>query len=250
VSTKFGILPAKTSLIKEAIKPIARKILNIAPGARKAVQKQIGAQFSGNKFSVSVLRESLDTSLRKLGTDYVDFLFMHSAPATVLEQADLIDELEKMVSAGKVRSAGISSEYEVIEAALNTQIPVLQSFQFPCNVFDLRTTRRFVGRQSEFVAVANHPFGGVERAVQSKARLEAIAANFDTPAELQEKLRVVDEFVLADIVLNAILSGTGIQVVVPSMIQSTHLKANINAMENSRFQPNELAWLRQALSPQ
>ena len=248
VSTKFGILPAKTNFLKETVKPLARKVLQIVPGARKIVQKQIGAQFSANHFSVAALRESLETSLRKLRTDYVDFLFMHSAPAAVLEQGDLLEELQKMVDAGKVRRFGISAEPGVIEVALAASVPGLQSFQFPYNVFDLGIARSFAGCGNDLVAVANHPFGGVRRVVESKARLAAIAAGDFSPRDLREKLRMVDDEVLADVVLNAITSSTGIQVVIPSMMQVKHLRTNVAVMEKSRFSCDELAWIRSALT--
>jgi aryl-alcohol dehydrogenase-like predicted oxidoreductase len=86
VATKFGILPAQTSFLKEMAKPLARKGLQMVPSARKAVQRQIGTQFSANNFTVKVLRESVKTNLRKLETDCVDLLFMHSAPLSVLSR--------------------------------------------------------------------------------------------------------------------------------------------------------------------
>ena len=248
ISTKFGILPAKTNLLKETIKPLARKVLQALPSARKAVHRQISAQFSANNFSVAVLRESLETSLTKLRTDHVDLLFMHSAPADVLEQTDLLEELARLVAQGKVRRAGISADPEIIEIALQRKIPCLRTFQFPCNVFDLGIARSFATRGGNTVAVANHPFGGVQRVAESKARLRAIATDEAAPRALREKLRVLDDAVLAEIVLNAIIDGTGVQVVVPSMIQPAHLQANVVAMEQNRFTSDELAWLRNALS--
>ena len=128
------------------------------------------------------------------------------------------------------------------------KVSLLRTFQFPCNVFDLGIARSFAGRGGDTVAVANHPFGGVQRVVESKARLRAIAADEAAPRALREKLRVVDDAVLAEIVLNAITDCTGIQVVVPSMIQPAHLRANVVAMEQNRFTSDELAWLRNALS--
>ncbi len=244
ISTKFGIMPAQTSFLKETIKPVARKVLRLIPSARKAVQKQIGAQFSANQFSVPVLRDSLETSLRKLGTDYVDLLFMHSAPVSVLQQEDLLAAMQQMVREGKVRRVGISSEPEVIELALEANIEGLRSFQFPCNLFDLEIAKKLDGCGSDVAAVANHPFGGVQRVMESKARLMALAKEELTPAGLREKLQVVDDAMLADIVLNAVTDGTGIQVVIPSMMQVKHLRTNVAAMERSRFTPDELAWLR------
>jgi D-threo-aldose 1-dehydrogenase len=248
VSTKFGILPAQTSFLKETVKPLARKVLRLIPSARKAVQKQIGAQFSANQFTVAVLRESVETSLRKLGTDYIDLLFMHSAPVSVLQQEDLLAAMQQMVGEGKVRRAGISSEPEVIEAALKADIAELRSFQFPCNLFDLGIAGKLRGADVDVVAVANHPFGGVQRVAESKALLAALAKDEGTSRELREKLLVVDDAVLADVVLNAITDGTGIQVVIPSMMQVGHLRTNVAAMERSRFSSEELGWLRRAMT--
>jgi aryl-alcohol dehydrogenase-like predicted oxidoreductase len=248
VSTKFGILPAQTSFLKETVKPLARKVLQLIPSARKAVQKQIGAQFSANQFSVEVLRESVETSLRKLGTDYIDLLFMHSAPVSVLHQEDLLAAMQQMVGEGKVRRVGISSEPEVIEAALKAEIAGLRSFQFPCNLFDLGIAGKLRGADRDVVAVANHPFGGVQRVAESKALLAALAKDEGTSRDLREKLLVVDDAVLADVVLNAITDGTGIQVVIPSMMQAGHLRTNVAAMERSRFSSEELGWLRRAMT--
>jgi aryl-alcohol dehydrogenase-like predicted oxidoreductase len=248
VSTKFGILPAQTNFLKETVKPLARKMLQLVPSARSAVRRQIGAQFSANNFSVQVLRESVDTSLRKLGTDYVDLLFMHSAPVSVLQQEDLLAEMQMMVSEGKVRRVGISAEPEVIEVALAANLEGLRSFQFPCNLFGFGIAERLKGCGSDVVAVANHPFGGVRRVAESKALLAALAKDVGTAVELREKLLVVDDAVLADVVLNAITDGTGIQVAIPSMMQVGHLRTNVAAMERSRFSSEELGWLRRAMT--
>jgi aryl-alcohol dehydrogenase-like predicted oxidoreductase len=247
VSTKFGILPAQANFLKEMVKPLARKVLQMAPGARKAVQRQIGAQFSANNFTVQVLRESVETSLRKLETDYVDLLFMHSAPVSVLQQEDLLAEMQTMVGEGKVLRAGISAEPEVVEAALGTNLKGLRSFQFPCNLFDPGIAERLRGCGSDVVAVANHPFGGVLRVAESKALLAALAKDDGTSPALREKLLMVDDAVLADVVLNGITGGTGIQVVIPSMMHLGHLRTNVAAMERSRFSAAELGWLRGAL---
>jgi aryl-alcohol dehydrogenase-like predicted oxidoreductase len=245
LSTKFGIMPAQTNFLKETLKPLARKLLRILPGARKAMQRQIGAQFSPNQFTVAILHASLETSLRKLQTDYVDLLFMHSAPVSVLQQEDLLAALEQLVVAGKVRGFGISSYPPVVEAALQAG---LRTVQFPCNLFDLGLAEKLRAYDG-VVAIANHPFGGAHRIAQSKAVLTALAADPATPVDLREKLQTVDDAVLADLVLNAITCDTNIQVVIPSMMQLKHLRTNVAAMETSRFTAEDLQWLRQTIAP-
>ena len=112
--TKFGILPAQQGGWKQKLKPVARAALRVFPGLRKTMQRQVGDQFVSGQFTVETLRTSFETSLRELKTEYVDMLLLHAAPATVLEQDDLLEAMGRLVESGKVRMAGISGELPVI----------------------------------------------------------------------------------------------------------------------------------------
>ncbi|MGA8937891.1 MAG: hypothetical protein WB439_01885, partial [Acidobacteriaceae bacterium] len=57
-----------------------------------------------------------------------------------------------------------------------------------------------------------------------------------------------DDALLADVVLNVITHETPVQVVVPSMLRLDHLRANVAAIESSRFSGDELHWLGAAIS--
>jgi aryl-alcohol dehydrogenase-like predicted oxidoreductase len=248
VSTKFGIRPAATSPLKRALKPLARALLRAAPGARRTMQGQLASMSSAGHFSVAALHESLDDSLHALRTDYVDFLFLHEAPASVLQQDDLFAALRKLVAAGKVRRFGIASQPEAIEAAIEARVPGLQAVQFPCNLFNMRLAPQWSGAGSDIFAIANHPFGGATGIAASMTLLSQIASAPETPATLREKLLPTDDTVLADVVLNTITRDTGVQLVVPSMLRLDHLRANVAAMEHSRFSSEEIRWLRGAIA--
>jgi aryl-alcohol dehydrogenase-like predicted oxidoreductase len=249
VSTKFGIVPAKQNLLKQIAKPLIRGALHAVPSARKLVQKGIRGEFQEGQFTVAVLQQSIAESLRKLQTDYVDILFLHAAPAHVLEQGDVLREMEKLIQAGRVRMAGLSADPDVIETALERRPRPLSAMQFPCNVFDLSMTQRIASASSSgFGFAANHPFGGVRRVAETRQSLREIANSHETPAELREKLGSVDDRVLAEVVLNVITQGTGIQVVIPAMVRPDHLRANARAVLNSRFSAGEIQWLRSRLS--
>jgi aryl-alcohol dehydrogenase-like predicted oxidoreductase len=244
VSTKFGILPAKSSTIKRALKPVARGLLRLAPGARKVMQGPIAAQFSSGHFTVEAMRSSLEASLRALKTGYVDLFFLHLPPVSVLQQDDLFAALEQLTAEGKVLRFGVAAEASVAMAALGAG---LRTVQFPCNLFDAGLAGKLGGFGSDVVAIANHPFGGPQRIVESKRLIYELAQEPETPEPLRFKLWKLDDVVLADLVLNMITSGTGIKVVVPSMLRLEHLQANVAAMEHSRFTAEELAWLRRRL---
>lgn len=245
IATKFGILPSPQPSWKRLAKPLVRSLLRVAPGLRGAVRQRTTNEFTPNLFSVDMLLKSLEQSLRSLGTDYVDLLFMHSAPASVLRQDDLLLALEKLVSTGKVRVAGISADPGVIGAALQQKPSPLKSVQFPCNIFDFSAAQIVAELKPRgWVAVANHPFGGVMRVQQSRAALRRIAISRETSSELLAKLENPGDAVLADVVLNAILHSSGIHVVIPSMMKTSHLRDNVNAISRSRFTPAEVVWLQ------
>jgi aryl-alcohol dehydrogenase-like predicted oxidoreductase len=252
--TKFGILPARQGW-KQSVKPLARGAVKLVPGLRKAARKQAGRLHKGNQFSVSVLRRSLEKSLRELRTDYVDILLMHAAPLSVLAQEDLLLELERVVTEGKVRVAGISGEPEVIAATLANRPGVLQTAQFACDIANFGFLESIANQtahsrtQPPMFMVANHPFGGSAGMGQTLHGIAALAGDLSLPQELRAKLDLADPQLLPEVVLNAILMGTGIDAVVPAMLQPRHLQSNCRALEDCRFTHAELAQLRHALAP-
>ena len=64
-------------------------------------------------FSVSALRTSLEASLKRLQTDYLDVYLLHSPPAELLDgnRAPHYEELERLKAEGKVRAYGVSADY-------------------------------------------------------------------------------------------------------------------------------------------
>jgi aryl-alcohol dehydrogenase-like predicted oxidoreductase len=249
IATKFGILAARQSGLKSLAKTVARKILAVAPSARSMLQKGAASQFSSNQFTIPVLRQSIEESLRKLGTDCVDMLFLHAAPASVLDLDDLLYAMGRLVETGKVRIAGLSAELDVVELAMKRQPPPLLAMQFPCNVFNIADSAGLAKQSAgDYVWVANQPYGGVARVLRCREILRSLVAKKDMDAVLCEKLGALDDAVFADVVLNVILRDSGIHVVVPAMMRIEHIRANVQAVARSRFSSGEIAQIRQALA--
>jgi aryl-alcohol dehydrogenase-like predicted oxidoreductase len=248
IATKFGILAARQSGWKRAVKTVARKILAAAPSARSVLQKGAATQIMQDQFTIPVLQQSIEESLCKLGTDHVDLLFLHAAPASVLEQDDLLEAMSKLVEAGKVRIAGLSSEPEVAELAMRRKTPPLRAMQFPCNVFTLSAASTALRSAGEYVCVANQPYGGVANVRRCREILQTLVEKRGLDAVLCEKLGGLEGAVFADVVLNVILQDRGIHVVIPTMMQAEHIRANVHAVANSRFDSQEIAQIRQALA--
>ena len=82
------------------------------------------------------MKGSLHTSLRLLGTDYVDLLLLHSASTDLLENSDAIAELKRFQAAGKARFIGASTY-----GAVAPRIAIAQgidALQVAFNILDQR----------------------------------------------------------------------------------------------------------------
>lgn len=252
VGTKFGILPTGRGGWRQRVKPAARVVVRLFPGLRRVAQRQAGTQFVAGQFSVDVLRESLAASLRALRTEYVDLLLLHAAPIEVLAQTDLLEAMGRLVEEGKVRVAGISGELDAVGEALRRhtagELAMLRSAQFamdPARLGFAMETR--AAAQAGMLLVANHPFGGPAGVAATRAAVERLRSAGGLDADLREKLAGDVDELLPEIVLNAILRGTGVKAAVPAMVRVEHLRANVRAVERCRFSDAELEVLRGAL---
>jgi len=247
ICTKFGILPAAKNW-KQRLKPVAQAAVKAFPGLRGIAQRQAADQLVAGSFSVELLHASLETSLRQLRTDYVDVLLMHAAPVNVLEQDDLLDSLARLVEAGKVRVAGISGDANVIAASFERRPKGLRAAQFAMNLSELKLAdiTSNAAREGWFL-VANHPFGGPSGVAECRRRIEAMRDDASLNSELREKMRP-DAQLMPELLLNMILSDTGVNSIIPAMMSTHHLHSNVLAVERCRFSPEELATLRRMLA--
>jgi aryl-alcohol dehydrogenase-like predicted oxidoreductase len=98
----------------------------------------------GTDFGTSAIRPSLEASLRRLQTDYIDILLMHNPPRELMDGriADQYEELEKLKVEGKLREYGVSLDWQVelemvIDTTLSKAIEVMYNvfYQEPAGAF-------------------------------------------------------------------------------------------------------------------
>jgi len=138
IATKFGIEPAAAGrLIARAQAPIqyvVRKITATAsPSRPAAVDPRAGAigalLYAPVDYSVRAARASLERSLRRLGTDYIDLLFLHDPPPGAMIADDIAAFLEASRAAGRIRAWGVAGESASsmdVARRLTAPVPVLQ----------------------------------------------------------------------------------------------------------------------------
>ena len=84
------------------------------------------------------LRNSLENSLRRLKTDYVDIFFLHR-PDPKIPIAESISAIDKLIQEGKVRFGGVSQlDKEDLETVKNSN--TISCVQYCLNFFNFQTT--------------------------------------------------------------------------------------------------------------
>lgn len=111
IATKFGIEPGGKISRLAPLQAPARALLARFPALRARVKRSEGALYTPRHYDGASACASLETSLRELGTDYVDILFVHDPAAVALPDMDeLVGALEGLREAGRIRAWGVSGE--------------------------------------------------------------------------------------------------------------------------------------------
>jgi aryl-alcohol dehydrogenase-like predicted oxidoreductase len=136
VATKAGYRFRERSLGEQSLRRMAAPVLARArrprgPATEDSARRP-GGEYRDQDFSAGYLREALDASLRRLGTDYVDVLQLHGPPDI---SPSVIDDLRDLIRMGKVRKVGVGAESLAVatDALTTTGVDVVQ---LPFGVLD------------------------------------------------------------------------------------------------------------------
>jgi aryl-alcohol dehydrogenase-like predicted oxidoreductase len=121
IATKFGIAATGRARAIAAVQAPARRLLAAAPTLRRRARSTAAGPASGRmgavlyratRFDATGARESLEHSLRELGTDHVDVLLLHDPQPGDVCSDDLCGYLEEARAAGRIRAWGLAGEPE------------------------------------------------------------------------------------------------------------------------------------------
>jgi aryl-alcohol dehydrogenase-like predicted oxidoreductase len=130
ITTKFGIEPPqRTNALRMAMQA-GRKLVKYVPAARGFLQRQAQGLVKTSSFNATDAQTSLETSLRELGTDYVDFFLLHDYVPSENSADELVAFLLQSVKSGKIRYFGLGTGIDSILTALQCQPELCGVFQF------------------------------------------------------------------------------------------------------------------------
>jgi aryl-alcohol dehydrogenase-like predicted oxidoreductase len=126
VITKFGKLFSPTARLLRPLKPVIKPLLRLKGAGAAVVARRDGVM--REDFTPGRLAGALEASLKRLRTDHVDAVLLHSPPPAVLADPDLGPALAAIRRSGKARHVGVSIETIAdLDAALALEpVTVLQ----------------------------------------------------------------------------------------------------------------------------
>jgi hypothetical protein len=162
-----------------------------------------------------------------------------------MRQQDLMAELDTLVRSGKVRRVGLYADPDVVAEGLTNGPATLSAMQFGADPFDSTVAAIVARNQRGALLIGNHPFGSEQRVVRLASTLAAISTDETVPADLREKLRDADWQVLLEAIFGVVLNCIGAHALVFSMMREDHLRANVRAIESTRFTLADLSLMHQ-----
>jgi aryl-alcohol dehydrogenase-like predicted oxidoreductase len=122
ICTKVGMRPADTPAAMRLLKPMSRIVVATFPALLRQVSSVRPKPFKV-PLSAELIRTSVEESLRRLRTDYVDVLALHRPAVEEVVREDIILALERVVQDGKARAVSIAGNLEAGMKGLDESLP-------------------------------------------------------------------------------------------------------------------------------
>jgi aryl-alcohol dehydrogenase-like predicted oxidoreductase len=132
ICTKVGILPTSPSLPMRMVRPLVRKAVALMPTLRTRVGKRQAA--TSVSLTSKLIETSIVDSLRRLRTDYVDVLALHSPKLEEMQRDDVLRTLESAIIKGYARVISVAGDLETGLAGIKLS-PFINIIQVANNCF-------------------------------------------------------------------------------------------------------------------
>ncbi len=119
---------------------------------------KVGYDIPGyNDWTYDIISAGIDAALRKLRTDYIDIVHLHSCSKEILIKGEVIDALDKAKASGKIKAAAYSGENEDLNYAVHCGR--FDSLQTSVNVADQRDLSDLIpkAKESAMGVIAKRP---------------------------------------------------------------------------------------------
>lgn len=237
ITTKFGLQPPKRTSAKRFVLQAGRKFVRLFPSARNALQRESRVLVTSGRFSAADARISLETSLRELATDYVDFFLLHDYIVGDLAPVELVQFLKDMVKAGKIRNFGMGTGFDQVLHAWTPQPELCGVIQFENSVL-VRNTERLPPVPQGRLVINHGALSRSYRAISAFMERRPHAAR-KWSAELGVDCSDHDN--LAALMLNYAVESNARGLVLFSSTNATRVARNVKAVLDPTLSPAQVS---------
>jgi len=178
------------------------------------------------------IQRSIERSLLRLQTDYVDLIQLHSPLLDILKKGEAIEELEKLKKEGKTRFIGCSGDNEM--ALWAAKCGVFDTIQTSFNITDQ------LARKQLFQHTKQHNLGLIAKRPIANAAWGAITSPSEYANEYFERAKTLlklgpvvdspdDRFVLS---IGFVLGHEEVDTAIIGTSNADHLIENVKVVEN------------------
>ena len=215
----------------------------------------------GESWTAQTIRESIDRSLERMKTDYLDLVQLHSCSLDILEKGEAAEALSEAQKTGKTRFVGFSGDNESANWAIESGL--FDTLQTTFNLVDQRARIKLFPRaESKGMGIiikrpiANAAwgaqfapiYGASSSADEYFQRAKAMSRLGSIPGAPADRIQLALGFVFAHREVDTAIVGTR---------NSVHLQTNIGEVEkginlttqtieelNSRFEEMDDDWVQ------
>jgi len=194
-----------------------------------------------------VVEQSIERSLKRLRTDYLDVVQLHSCSAQILKRGEVIEVLQRIRATGKVRYIGYSGDRQ--DALYAVQSGVFDTLQTSINIADQEAIDLTVAKAKErhMGIIAKHPLANaVWRTGQRPGnthlqvyweRLNKLKYDFLTK-DFQDSLGIALRFTLTVPGVDVAIVGT----TNPDRVQSNTVLLSDGPLSQEQFEAIRARW--------
>jgi aryl-alcohol dehydrogenase-like predicted oxidoreductase len=134
IASKAGyVLPSQRRFVAR-VKPLLRPVVRMLRVSRRHVPGAVRGALTQD-FTPSYLQRAVESSLRRLRTDYLDLLQLHSPPPATVAAGEWVPVLDRLQRDGKIRWYGVSCD--TVDAAREAlRFPGVSSLQLPISLME------------------------------------------------------------------------------------------------------------------
>jgi len=208
----------------------------------------------GEAWSAELINASIDRSLKRLKTDHLDIVLLHSCDLSTLRQSDAVDTLLKARDAGKATYVGYSGDNDDAAAAASMGwVDVVETSVNICDQHNIDTVLP-VCKEHHVGVIAKRPIANAawnplnkQRGIYkdyAKTYHERLKAMSITPHELGYFGHTEIEW--PEIALKFTLALQGVDCAIVGTTSTVNAQANIDAVRKNPLREQVVQKLRQA----